>query len=350
MQRNRNGRCLHSPPTAKSRFMDSLNSDSLPVPMLFHRLALLRLGLALQIGWVLCWAGVIGFPVEAMAETETAAALVDASSSHFGPLSEDAKPQEHNAWPGQPGSIVAPRFAADVDSRTQAASTPECPPESDQGACPAGPRRRRLRDFIQDPNRAGAFQSWLYRPMSLGIFLGGLGGVTLVDDWVDQDTTVIGGVRLGWDFDDYWGAEARYAVAAPELNDSDLAIQASPQYSNPRHSTHMLLDASILYYPWGDTRWRPYVLFGVGMGQVGFNDRLGVQYSSSAFSMPVGLGVKYQHTDRLALRLEFNDTVVFAGGSGMNTVNDFSITGGLELRFGGSRRSYWPWNPGASVW
>ena len=66
--------------------------------------------------------------------------------------------------------------------------------------------------------------------------------------------------------------------------------------------------------------------------------------------IPLGLGIKFHMSQGAALRLEFNDTFIFSGGSGFNSVQDLSITGGLEFRFGGGRRSYWPWNPAPSSW
>lgn len=285
---------------------------------------------------------------DSKAGAKTAKPSADARPSHLGPLSGDAKPHHHESWPGQPGRMVAPRFAPEVESQS--------PDHAEDSAgvreepCPGNPPRHRWQNFIEAPHRSSAFQSWLYRPMSFGVFLGMLSGGTLIDNWVSQDVDMIGGLRLGWDMDDYWGLEARYGISSMKLHDDPPAVQAYPTATAARHSDHILLDASMLYYPWGDTRCRPYVLFGVGFGEVSFVDRGGVAYRSAAFSIPVGLGVKYQQTDRLAWRLECSDTVIFCGGSGVNTLNDFALTAGLEYRFGGNRRSYWPWNPGTNFW
>ena len=35
-------------------------------------------------------------------------------------------------------------------------------------------------------------------------------------------------------------------------------------------------DLDLLYYPWGDTQWRPYLLIGLGTARVDFIDRLSV--------------------------------------------------------------------------
>ena len=34
----------------------------------------------------------------------------------------------------------------------------------------------------------------------------------------------------------------------------------------------------------------------------------------------------------------------------LETVHHLLATGGVEVRFGGSRTAYWPWNPGRHYW
>ncbi|MEA1951973.1 MAG: hypothetical protein U9N87_11350, partial [Planctomycetota bacterium] len=65
--------------------------------------------------------------------------------------------------------------------------------------------------------------------------------------------------------------------------------------------------------------------------------------------MPLALGLKYRYNSRLAFRFEMTDNIVFSSGP-VNSVHHFSITGGLELRFGGTRKAYWPWSPGRYYW
>jgi hypothetical protein len=65
--------------------------------------------------------------------------------------------------------------------------------------------------------------------------------------------------------------------------------------------------------------------------------------------MPFGVGLKYHWTDWMALRFEVADNVAF-GSQGIGTLHHISIIGAAELRFGGSRRSYWPWVPGRRAW
>jgi hypothetical protein len=224
------------------------------------------------------------------------------------------------------------------------------------------PRRGPMRLFL-DRVRADNVpqtpeQGWLYRPLYAGVFFGPLFGRELVPDWVSEKTGFLGGVRLGWDFDPYWGVEMRYAFGNIRLSDSARAIAERDYWAsvtsyafneNTRYSARNMLDVSLLYYFSSDKRWRPYVLFGVGYASLRFDDILGEHWTHSTVDMPLAIGIKYLCSDQLALRLEFNDTIL-VGNSDLETVHDINLTLGLEARFGGSRRSYWPWNPGDRYW
>jgi hypothetical protein len=187
-------------------------------------------------------------------------------------------------------------------------------------------------------NRPLESASWLYRPISAGIFTGVVFGDNLVSGSVDQDSGILGGIRLGWDFEPDWGIETRFAMGTIEVIDSRSAEQL--QENDP-----MLWDTSLLYYPWGETRWRPFLSFGAGLAHHSFVDDQGQQLNSLVFGFPFGVGLKCRLTDRLAARGELIDNFTFAG-SGIESMHSVSLTAGLELRFGGRRKSYFPWDPG----
>jgi len=42
------------------------------------------------------------------------------------------------------------------------------------------------------------------------------------------------------------------------------------------------------------------------------------------------------------------DNIVYGAGA-VDTTNNVSLTTGVEMQFGGVRRSYWPWNPGRVI-
>ncbi len=182
--------------------------------------------------------------------------------------------------------------------------------------------------------------SWLNRPYTAGWFAGGVVGPPLLHG-VNQQGGFFGGYRLGWDYDYYWGVEARMAGAEIGLSEPGIP-------NTVLTAGYFLLDANLLYYPWGDCAVRPYASLGLGLSNVGFYDASGHRYDPTLLGLPIGVGVKYYWTPRFIFRADLTDNLGFGGP--INVVSNFSFTGGIEVRFGGPRRSYWPWNPGRTIW
>jgi hypothetical protein len=286
-------------------------------------------------------------------------ALGETLESPDGPGLVESDAASHPQGNYQPGSLNP--FSSEPDDRS--ASGPSAPaaeqflgPEApslppDQSAGLGLPRLR---------------ESWLYRPLSVGFFLGGVQGNSLIDDWVGEKQGVLGGVRLGWDHDCSWGGEMRFASGSVDIYDTQRAKLAQWEADNaagmaadnprrrrfePRDGLDLFLwDVDLLYYPCGDSALRPYLLTGIGIAHISFYDRLSRDLGEVMVGMPVGLGLKCRLEDWLALRLECLDNIAFAGGTGLNTLHHVSLTGGVEIRFGGPRRAYWPWNPGRHYW
>jgi hypothetical protein len=209
-------------------------------------------------------------------------------------------------------------------------------------------------------------ESWRYRPFSIGAFFGLAAGGRLIRDWIREDQGAMGGFQVGWDFSHYCGGEMRLGWAEIGLVDSDTAIAAQKAMddaygltANDLHRRRFLgvrtnglffWDTHALIYPWGDSAIRPYVLLGLGSVTHTFVDRVDVAYSDTLFTVPVGLGVKYRITDFIAARFECADYVSLGSSSRFGTIQRLLVTGGVEVRFGGPRRPYWPWNPGRHYW
>ena len=209
-------------------------------------------------------------------------------------------------------------------------------------------------------------ESWRYRPFSAGWLMGLMVGSPLIDDWVGLREGFVGGYRFGWDFDHHWGCEMQFGFASIGLYDSDRAKQARQavdallnlaaddpyltRFEQRRDADVSLWDIHFLYYPWGDATWRPYGSIGLGSMHVSFMDRLSERHSKSFLGLPLALGLKYRCNDWLALRVEVSDNMAFGGGPGFNTLHNLSATGGLEIRFGGTRKVYWPYSPGRHYW
>ena len=184
--------------------------------------------------------------------------------------------------------------------------------------------------------------SWLNRPMFGGVFLGGVLMNDLISNRVDQSDTGFMGLRLGFDFDHYWGLEGRYAFARPELTDGRGAPLAD-------HSRDYFVDVSLVHYPFGDARWRPYVLLGLGFQTFRFYDDLGQRVSESLFSVPLGTGIKYFYGPWFSLRFDIVDNIA-VGNAHVSGMHNVSFLAGVEYRFGGRRQSYFPWHNNTAYW
>jgi hypothetical protein len=185
--------------------------------------------------------------------------------------------------------------------------------------------------------------SWRNRPIYFGLFVGGIFNDDLVDGQVLQNNAVFVGARLGYDFDHYWGVEGRYAFARAEAITAagvPIAESARDYYG----------DVSLLYYPWGDSRWRPYLSAGVGVANFRFVDDQGFFINDSAFGLPLGIGVKTYYCNWMSLRFDLVDNIAF-GTNQLSSMHNFSLMAGVEFRFGGKHPpSYFPWSGNTTYW
>lgn len=226
-------------------------------------------------------------------------------------------------------------------------------------APPPGPLRRWLQGRPQPPDSPEFWRSWLEEPFSGGMGVGYLQGTALIDDWVQEGAGLIGTGRLGWDFAPNLGLETRLSFGSVELRDSFAAVAArwaaddaaGLSESDPlrrrftdRNATAFQWDVSLLYYPTDYHPARFYLLWGAGLTRMDFTDRFGESYEGTYFTMPVGLGIKFRRLTDPIFRLEFTDNIVFP--SRFNVTHHLALTAGLEFRWGGPRRRYWPWTPG----
>lgn len=180
--------------------------------------------------------------------------------------------------------------------------------------------------------------SWMNRPHYFSLFTGGTFGDNLISQRVERRGGFLYGLRLGTEIDYYWGVEARAAYS--EL---DLSFTQAPSVASS--SEDLFVDVNLLFYPWGDSRWRPYGSVGLGLARFEFRDEQNRVIDDALFHLPLGIGLKHYFRNWLSLRVEFQDNIAF-GSRELSTMHNFSITGGVEMRFGGRRRLYWPYNPG----
>lgn len=182
-------------------------------------------------------------------------------------------------------------------------------------------------------------ESWLNRPFYLDFFVGGLWLQNPIHGVVQGEAGPAYGLRFGWDFATRWGMEGRIGGANPGVSDP-AHIKDIPQ------AKLFFTDMDWLWYWTGDTRFRPFFLLGLGLQDLNFYTPDGTRFHDTTFSIPAGVGFKYRHSTRLAMRVDVTDNINFGVGR-TDLMNNVSILAGLEARFGGGmRRNYWPWNPG----
>jgi hypothetical protein len=141
--------------------------------------------------------------------------------------------------------------------------------------------------------------------------------------------------RYGWDFADNWGLEVRLA---------DAWLGESHRFNPAKQQTEGILfgDMSLLYYPLGNTRLRPYATLGGGVADFKIANDQNEKVHRLLANVPFGVGVKYPLNGWLVLRAELLDGVCI-GGDGLPTLNNVSLTGGVEVRFGDPRKHLMPW-------
>lgn len=186
-------------------------------------------------------------------------------------------------------------------------------------------------------NQGGPLEtgSWRNRPWHFDAFAGGYFPGSVIKDFERPEGTTIVGGRIGWDMGHYLGSELRFGIGEanlPSIQDK-LRIRVS--------------DLSWQYYPWGDTALRPYTSLGVGFTNYEYSDAFNVGHGATTFSLPIGIGIKQRMKQWLSFRIEFQDNITFGTGQ-FSSANNWVLTGTIEFRFGGRRRSYFPFNPGRS--
>jgi hypothetical protein len=184
--------------------------------------------------------------------------------------------------------------------------------------------------------------SWRNRPIFVGAFVGGI----LMDDiesgGIYQNDTAFVGLRIGYDFDHYWGMEMRGAFARPDLADGS----GQPFFPASRDN---FADMDLVFYPFGDARWRPYFLAGIGFQSFRFNNLDGKRISETPMDIPLGFGVKYFYSPWFTLRFDFVDNMCL-GNARISGMHNLAFMSGVEFRFGGRRPSYYPWHNSTSYW
>ena len=183
--------------------------------------------------------------------------------------------------------------------------------------------------------------SWLNRPYEFGLDTGAFIMGKRASGNNARNNDLMAAAHLGADWDHYWGAQARIAWSTPEFVSS---VDSTSQTSD----SILIYDVSLLYYPWGDSRIRPYYRLGLGLTDLDFINNDGIREDNTMLTMPLGIGIKYQSERWLAIRAEAVDHFTW-GQNSASSMQNFTLTLGFEWRYGGRPNSGWS-SPRRETW
>ena len=175
---------------------------------------------------------------------------------------------------------------------------------------------------------------WRGQPFSISGFAGATNGGPLIHNRVHELPSFYGGMNFGWDYDHYWGIEKRLGFGALNLTNGrgqrlDTGLSVTGEYR-------------LMYYPLGDSRWRPFITTGIGWSDFYFRDDVNHQHLDTLFLFPFGVGLKYLWRERWALRIDLIDELTL-GSHMTSTFHYVALTAGLEFRYG-KRLLHLPWH------
>lgn len=184
--------------------------------------------------------------------------------------------------------------------------------------------------------------SWLNRPYEVGLETGAFLMAGRVASHVRANNDLMAAIHVGWDWDHYWGTQLKAAWTTPAIGSGTAA-------DPPDSSDIFIYDLSVLYYPWGDSKVRPYYRGGLGLTDLDYINSNDIAQDATLFTIPFGFGLKYQSQRWMAWRVELMDNLAFSQ-NGTRTLSNFSLTLGAEWRFGGKPAPRW-YSPAANqVW
>ncbi len=180
-------------------------------------------------------------------------------------------------------------------------------------------------------------EPWMQRPITAGMFTGIFWGDMAIGENVMLESGLMAGGRFGWDWNDRWAWEGRLAFATLDVSYPGTELRG-------RDADVILFDVQLQLSPWSTPRMKPYFALGAGMAYYELLDHNHWVVSETVFTLPFGLGIKYRYDDWMVLRLDLTNNLSFGErASGLRNMHNISLVGGLEIRFGGYRRDYWPW-------
>ena len=74
-----------------------------------------------------------------------------------------------------------------------------------------------------------------------------------------------------------------------------------------------------------------------------FIDSRDLAFNELLLTIPLTVDIKYEMQPNYAFRLDFTNNISFGSG-GLETMDNISLSAGIEWHYGGTPKSYFPWN------
>jgi hypothetical protein len=179
-------------------------------------------------------------------------------------------------------------------------------------------------------------EDWFGRPVYGGAYAGWLLGDEIIRSQLQLEPGLLTGVRFGQDYGRRWAMETNIAYAMAEVTNLE-----GPELR--RDADLFMADTSVVFSRYATKRLRPYLSAGLGTAYLDVIDHQGNALREFVPLAPLGAGFQYRYDDFLVLRVDLRDNLTLGKQSGLETMHNLTLSGGLELRFGISPNVYYPW-------
>lgn len=316
------------------------------------------IGRPTKAGWLLCIAWAVAPAIARAAEfpppTQTAAQSWPPPSQFAEPADDSNGVPVAEPLPSFEGQVAPPQEWLDSpESCCQPVAVCQPAPLAEEPPPDAGPVKRfiwnwspegvipywgkRTPDYRKDFGIGGSLPpgaGWRAQPFSISGFAGATNGGPLIRNHVYELPSAYAGANFGWDYDHFWGIEKRLGFGALNLTNGQHQRLAQTGLS-------VTGEYRVMYYPLGDTRWRPFLTTGIGWSDFYFYDDFHHRHIDTLFCFPFGVGLKYHLSDRWAVRIDLIDELTLSSVQ-TSTFNYVALTAGLEFRYG-KKLLHWPW-------
>lgn len=141
-----------------------------------------------------------------------------------------------------------------------------------------------------------------------------------------EDSPLVGG-RLGYNFTNRLGIEGTWAFTRSYVDDKSLPFTRQGQFTSPINDVNITqFNLGLLYHFMPESRFNPYITAGYGV----YHYAPKINNKNMSF-IDAGVGAKFWMTDKVALRLDVRDNMIFD-----EHIHNIETTLGFVFAIGGT--------------